>query len=163
MSSKVSLSMMCSAPPLIVVSSRLACCSLRASFAASCDENETVVCIFRDIALRLIGPIDSMICRPWLGMRLRKKVSMSPGCVSGGKPVTRKVCCFESMVWFAMLRMRECANSIDYINAGGASLYYMALPLAEGSRLLDSGVDADSPEDLSAQCTRLEALMNELS
>ena len=120
---------MCAAPPLIAVSRGLACCSLRASFAASCDENETVVCIFSDIAPRLIGPIDSMICRPLLGMRSRKKVSMSPGCVSGGKPVTRKVCCFESMVWFAMLRLRERASSVKYINARGALLYYIALPL----------------------------------
>ena len=113
MSSKLWLSVICSAPPLIAVSRRLACCSLRASFAASCDENETVVCNFSDIALWLIGPIDSMICRPLLGMRSRKKISTSPICVSGGKPVTRKVCCFESMVWFAMLRMRERANSIS--------------------------------------------------
>ena len=94
-----------------------------------------------------------MICRPLLGIGLRKKVSMSLGCVSGGKPVTRKVCCFESMVWFAILRTRERANSSEYINARGAS-YYIALSLAAevGSRLLDSGVDADFPEDLSARC-----------
>ena len=98
MSSKVWLSVICSAPPLIAVSRRLACSSLRASFAASCDENETVVCIFRDIAPRLIGPIDSMICLPLLWMRSRKKASTSPVCVNGGKSVTRKVCCFESMV-----------------------------------------------------------------
>ena len=130
MSSKVSLSMMCSAPPSIAVSSRSVCFNLRASFAASCDENETVVCIFSDIAPWLIGPIDSMVCRPLFGLLLRKKVSMSAGCMRFGKPVTRKVCCFGSMVWLAMLKMRQRAKDATISVARGASLYYIALLLA---------------------------------
>lgn len=109
MSSKLWLSVMYSVLPL-TVSRLFANSSPKACLAASCDEKETVVCIFEDIASRLIGPTDSMICRPFRLMRSLKKFTTSSTCVDGGKPVTRKVCCLESIVGLPSLNSHKRTN-----------------------------------------------------